>query len=1056
MSAPNHQLILASAGTGKTHRLTGRFLTLLRGNVPVDRILATTFTRKAAGEIFDRIFERLLDAAEQPGKLDELRSALGDEHLSADDCTRMVARLTRQLDRFQIRTLDAFFSQVGRLFALDLGLPQDWTIVEEIDDLALQSDAVGRLLERTDRGEVLEILRHLQKAIGRSSHGALLTSVGEVREAWLECSEDAWERIVTPPAVPDAEITRVAGAIATAQVPTKGNGDPDKRWVKARDLVASLVEARDWESLIAGGFGKKVLLGDLTYYKKVIPDDLRAPIETALDAAAHHLIGAVVQQNTATRRVVSEFEQAYRDLKHEERSYRFDDVVRSLAPVNAGDPLRERELDLWYRLDGRIDHLLLDEFQDTAPVQWRVLERIASEILADGSGERSFFCVGDVKQSIYGWREAEPRLLGGMEQRYASFIEAGLLEVTHLEQSWRSSPVILETVHRVFEAVSGNEALEGKPAHVAGATAFENEYREHTAARPEKPGAAWLVEAHPARDGEAASDPVIALTIQRVKAIVQEAPHASVGILLRSSKPFGRIISGLRKEDIYASDEGGNPLTDSEAVQTALSILHLADHPEDTEAGFHVRVSPLGEAIGLAADADKAGLAAASRNLRRRLLDMGYGAFLGSLQETVKANYPQWDRRRFAQLVDLASAYDRRASLRPSDFELLVRKRKVEDPTAAQVKVMTIHAAKGLEFDAVVLPELDGKFFPRHNRVLTDRPDPDGAITGASNAASELLCRLDPKGLLPMHMGQRSRGTRELLSVLYVAMTRAAHRLDLIVQHRKEDKEITGSFAGILRAALGRGPADGKGVLWSHPANAMAWCPPTRPEEAAQPEVPASAPTPSMETTGVPRIPPRRAPSSAGNDPSATPDAATLLAPDSNPAAVLGTLVHRLFEEVHWLEDFHGDDEFLLALLEPKESDAGVRQEALALFRTGLESDVLRASLSRPAGEAEVFVERPFSLLLPQAAETGSGEIHASGTFDRLVIHSKGGTPVSAEVLDYKTDRVEKEAAVAASVEHHRPQMDMYRRAAARIAGIDEDRVTTHLIFVRPGAVCEA
>ena len=74
MSAPNHQLILASAGTGKTHRLTGRFLTLLRGNVPVDRILATTFTRKAAGEIFDRIFERLLDAAEQPGKLDELRS----------------------------------------------------------------------------------------------------------------------------------------------------------------------------------------------------------------------------------------------------------------------------------------------------------------------------------------------------------------------------------------------------------------------------------------------------------------------------------------------------------------------------------------------------------------------------------------------------------------------------------------------------------------------------------------------------------------------------------------------------------------------------------------------------------------------------------------------------------------------------------------------------------------------------------------------------------------------------------------------------------------------
>ncbi|MEE3220271.1 MAG: UvrD-helicase domain-containing protein, partial [Planctomycetota bacterium] len=123
MSERGSTLIRASAGTGKTFQLSSRYIELLHADVPIDEILATTFTRKAAGEILDRIMSRLATAAETENTARVLADQLAATGLDVARCRELLIRLTRSLHRLRISTLDSFFSQVAGTFGLELGLP---------------------------------------------------------------------------------------------------------------------------------------------------------------------------------------------------------------------------------------------------------------------------------------------------------------------------------------------------------------------------------------------------------------------------------------------------------------------------------------------------------------------------------------------------------------------------------------------------------------------------------------------------------------------------------------------------------------------------------------------------------------------------------------------------------------------------------------------------------------------------------------------------------------------------------------------------------------------
>ena len=1038
MSGPRHRTILASAGTGKTYQLSGRFLALLFSGVPPERILATTFTRKAAGEILDRVLKRLVEAVEDPKNLVDLNAQLADEGVGRQDaasCRELLAGLARGLHRFRIRTLDAYFVQLAGVFALELGLPPEWRILDEDEIKGLQHEALADALAEAKGLEVLELLRAMQKTDASRTVGrSLLRTVDEGRDAFLDSDEAAWDKINVPEGLEKARFKEVLEELEVMPLAKKKNGEEYANWINARRVLLEFARDGDWEEALGQGFLAKLAAGETKFGHGKFDEDHLAVLEPLMEHAAHCLLDQTRRQNLASHAWLTRFEDAFFARKDLCAGLSFEDVPRALAPAD-GTPLAAAGFDLGFRLDGRVDHLLLDEFQDTAPTQWRVLEPLAEEIAATGDGERSFFCVGDVKQSIYAWRSGEPRLLEGMTERFPA-----LPPPEQLVENWRSSPIVLDTVDRVFRGLdTSSHAFSKHAAHLSAAMRWREGYQDHVAART-LPGSVHLFESRAPYEGESAELPPLEFAAARAVAIAAEAPHASIAVLLRRNNHVPRMIDLLRRRGLRASGEGGNPLTDSAAVLHALSALHLADHPGDSAAAFHVVTSPLAEALG-AIDADVEEPHRLSLDLRQRLASSGFGEFLAEFLPTVEAasEYGPWDAKRYSQLIDLGYAFDRRGALRTTAFLDFVRDTKVEDPASTQVKVMTIHASKGLEFDAVLLPELDLSMTLREPSTLRSRPDPEASLAAVSTSRPHAICGLDPEGLGAIRREEDERHVQEALCLLYVAMTRAAHRLELVVRPPKHGTR-TLSYATVLRGALGDSPGDSPGELWVHPDNKASWWP----------EAPTGGPPATEELRRRPRFKeplaprdlPRRSPSAEEGGSSIAIN--ELLKPRHSRSFTRGTLIHRFLEEIEWLEDFDATDDELRTLAEGIEQDTSAVSAALVAFRRALEQPAMRELLMRPVtgDELEVWRERSFS-------EVVDGEIW-SGSFDRVVLHRRQGKPERAEVVDYKTDRVKGEE-LDQRVDYYGPQVESYRRVLERMTGLSADRVSGSLAFLEAG-----
>ncbi len=1038
-----HKLLLASAGTGKTYRLTGRFLQLLVAGVPPERILATTFTRKAAGEILDRVLKRLVEAAEDPKKRAELDTDVGGGPRSAQEYRTLLAGLVRHIDRFRVLTLDAFFVQLGHLYALELGFPCDWDIAEEVDDRAMRRAAVGVALASADRDQWLTLLRDLQRAdASKRIEQDLLDLAAEGRDAYLDSAAEAWGVVQPPAELPEEERREAERRLAALELPKTKKGDPVQHWVNSKTNALDCLERADWAGFLDIGLVKKLLAGEERFSRHEIGADVHAAFDPLLRQAAHALIGRIAVENAALYNWLERFENAYESVKRDERAFRFEDVPQKLAPRDE-EPFDEQELDLWYRLDGKIDHLLLDEFQDTSSVQWRILRPVAEEILADGTGERSFFCVGDVKQSIYGWRSAEPRLLKGLEHHP---LLAGVAEP--LSKNWRSSQIVLDAVNRIFGDVGSSAVFAEKSSHREAAETWQESYREHRAAES-LPGEVVLLRASEKGEDERAYEPALRMAADRTAAISAEAPRATIGILLRKNNHLTKLIYLLGERGLRASGEGGNPLTDSSAVLHVVSLLHLTDHPGDGMAALHVVSSPLATAFDWPARKDTLASRArqVARDARARIAAEGFGGLCAWLRPTVHAGYDDWDRRRFEQLVDLAYAFDTRARTRADDFVDAVRETKVEDPASTRIKVLTIHMAKGLEFDAVILPELNEPLY-RHEGLLKVRPEPAGLFTEVSKRSSSDVRALDPN-LVRMNDEVEKSDLTESLCLLYVAVTRAKYRLDLIVQAGKPRSNWAGLLLEKLAGESSAGPA---GVVWEHPDNVRPWLPVETGDvaESGAEDLTRTAAPVAFRASSEPRGLPRRAPS--GQEGDGTVRGEEFLRLRDSRARVRGKLVHRWLEEVEWLEDFALDEPRLLALTADLEPDEDARREHLREFAGRLEQPALRGLLTRSAqGVAadvglEVWRERPFSMILP-AGDGEPGEVLWSGAFDRVVVHRRGDEVVCAEVIDYKTDEVDAEG-LEQRAAFYRPQLQAYRRVTAELLGVDASLVTCRTAFL--------
>ncbi len=1070
-----HVLIRASAGTGKTFQLTNRYLGLAAAGCSPDHILAATFARKAAGEILDRVLTRLADAADDPKKLAELKLHLKLPRLDAAVCTRLLRGLVDRLHRLQISTLDSFFIQLAGSFSLELGLPPGWHIVESIEDKLLRYEAIQQVLHDHPLADTTQLVQLLGKGEAtRSITDEIADIVESLYEVYRETAPtpDIWKRLPRAKELSAAELQDAL--LALQSLPASDS----KQMNAGRDSDFEKAAAGDWAGLISAGIAKAILNGSGKYCRQSVPPEYIAAYRPVLDHARAALVNQLANQTESTGRLLTHFDAAYQPLKLFRRSLRFDDVTHFLAAALADGRLK----DVGYRLDSGIAHLLLDEFQDTSLAQWSVVRPFAERVTMPDE-QRSLFCVGDVKQAIYGWRGGISELLNSVGHELVGLVDDALTE------SHRSSPVVIELVNRVFESLRTNGAL---GEYQAAANSWSEQFARHSTARIALPGRCRLLTAPQAGANRRSRDQQLA-TLQYaaevVAATAKRNPNRSIGVLVRRNKAVARMIYELReRHGLFASQEGGNPLTDSPAVQLVLSLLAMADHPGDTVARFHVARSPLGKGIGLTDHGDDALARRLAADIRARLLADGYGP---TIYAWVKLLAPECGRRdvsRLFQLVEMGYTFDDGKIRRPDEFLAQARARSVEDPLSAPIRVMTVHQSKGLQFDIVVLPQLDEPLDGQPPKLVVGRGSPTGPIERVCRYANDDVRNSLPAEFQRMFDARTQQVVSESLCLLYVAMTRAVFSLDMVVAPQHSDKKKgepptwPKTFAGILLSALA--PSD------DAPAETEIFSSGEEDWEAKAPAAEAvsievaidAAATPAasdLESLGVELHPAaglrrrgldRRSPSKLEGGTKI--DLAQRLRLDTAVGMARGTLIHTWLELIEWL-DRGIPDESVLRRVVAQLADPRINLDGeLVRFRQLLARPAIQRALSESSCLDPASFSLPSDIAAEITASSNKGSVRTTlyrewpfavrlddaivqGKIDRLLLYHRGDTVdadslLAADIVDFKTDAIDS-AAVGTRTEFYRPQIEAYRRAVATVFGLEPCRITARLLFVEPG-----
>lgn len=1048
MKKLGHKMILASAGSGKTYALTNRFVQLLACGAPPERIVALTFTRKAAGEFFDEILNKLARAALDPKEAARIGADIGEPQLGPADFLRMLRVMVGAMHRLSLGTLDSFFAKVVRAFPLELGLGGDFEILQE-HGVQLERQRVLRQLfaragDRLDDAQVNFI-----EAFKRATFGAeekrlaarLDRFIDEHQNVFLDAPDgEAWgnPRRIWPEGSPwlgkagdtkgATEVLRrwAAGSCA--------NEKQQKRWddfLEALDVWApgaAMPKPMDYVMVKAleiwAALGEEEVELIIERKKQTVPPEIGAALKMLVREVFRGELTRRLEMTQGIHTVLSGYESIYHDLVRRAGKLTFADVQRLLMPaagapgLSSGGAPEDGRLFVDWRLDASYDHWLLDEFQDTSHGQWSVLRNLIDEAVQDPEGRRSLFYVGDVKQAIYAWRGGDPRLFREIFDHYNE-VAPGTIEEDRLDKSWRSGPAIIATVNRVF----GDAAVLARLVPAVAAERWTREWRDHVSAKPQLGGqVAWL---H-GDDDEARA----ALTLKLLSEINPLERGLSVAVLVQSNDAATWLADYLRREGglpaVAASDLHvcmDNPLTTA-----VLALLQAAAHPGDRFAWEHVRMTPL---AGLLESGE-----ALTRDVLRQVNEDGFArtveTWLRRLEPAVGAD-DAFSRERARQLTEAAQRFDATGSRDVAEFVQFAERHVVRDAeTAAVVRVMTIHKSKGLGFDVVVLPDLEG------NSLATRRRD-GLAVQRTAERAVDWVLDMPPKlfhehdEVLAAHVAEaEADAAYEKLCLFYVATTRAKRAMYLITKPVGE-KSTSDNFPRLLTETLGAVGCAGTARIGSWECDAVfsegdeAWFEAiTRQDDA---EEDASGPeklVPLAEVVAAERHPART--------PSGTKagmvTGAALFGAASSGAANFGTAVHRAFAAVEW----GGVTSELLAAWKA----AGLGEPVVAEATACLEARGLAEVFARRPG-AEVWRERTFEIVI-------AGE-WITGVFDRVVlVRDAEGRIVEAIVYDFKTDRTTPDEAPQVAT-RYAGQMGIYRQAAARLAGLPEMRVRCVLVL---------
>ena len=813
--------LVANAGSGKTRVLTDRVARLLLRGVNPQNILCLTYTKAAAAEMQNRLFKRLGEWAMAPeGTLRDSLAELGEGGLPEAQLRRarqLFARAIETPGGIRIQTIHSFAGSLLRRFPLEAGVSPGFQEIEDRSAAQLRAEVLEDMAEAgllaevlEDSGEDLDGLARqvvgMKVAFAGAGDAALraafgvpggLDERGLVEQVFLGGEAELIAAIL--PALRAGTETDRKAARALEALPLPPSGDA---MAALETLLLTGASAKSPFSAKLGTFPNKEARAAIAGWMPQLEALMRRveaarPLRLALEAA---------EAAGRLHRFARAFLQRYEAAKAARGWLDFDDLI-----LRATEVLTDAQVAPWvlYRLDGSLDHVLVDEAQDTSPGQWRIVEALTAEFTA-GEGARrearSLFVVGDKKQSIYSFQGADVAAFDTVKAEFAGrFAAAGApLKELPLQHSFRSASAILTLVDRVFD---------GAPPSALGG-AFR-----HLAFHEDMPGRVdlWPPVPNPAEpdkgvwydpvDLKAEDDAQVVLArriAEQIGQMVKDGVSIPDKAGARPVRPGDFLIlvqrrRGLFTEIIRACKAQGLPiagadrmtLTEELAVRDVLALLSFLNTPEDDLALAQALRSPLfgwsEQRLFRLAQGRSGYLWEALRNNPDEaatvevLRDLRDQAEYLRPYELIERLLTRHGRRPMIlgrmgveaaealdELLAQALAYERAEVPSLTGFLAWMASGEVEvkrrpEGEGGLIRVMTVHGAKGLEAPIVILPDTA-------DRRLDDR---DAIVKLPGDLPVWAGRREDnPPVVVAAKEAKRAAREEENLRLLYVALTR--------------------------------------------------------------------------------------------------------------------------------------------------------------------------------------------------------------------------------------------------------------------------------------------
>ena len=879
--------VSANAGSGKTHVLTQRVIRLLLSGARPSAILCLTYTKAAASEMSNRVFDRLATWATMPDE--ELKTRIADIEGAEPDifklaeARRLFAKALETPGGLKIQTIHAFCEALLHQFPLEANVAGHFSVLDDRAAATLLEDARRALLaSATPHGDA-ELAQAFAYVLDLGDESGLETLLGDIvakRNAirrFTEAAERQGGLEATLLARLGLSADDTEAGIAEQYWPLPGLSGAtlelyltladQKGGAKAQEIAYALrLAKREADAIARAEILEKVMLtakgepkSDSQFFVKAMLADAPA-LSDAVAAARAHVVACrdrlkLMRMYRATRAALilaDRLNRDYGELKKRRSQLDFEDLITRTA-----DLLNKKGVGPWihYKLDKGIDHILVDEAQDTSPIQWSVIQSLAEDFFAGESARptlRTIFAVGDEKQSIYSFQGARPERFSEESDRTRRRVDASGLRFSsiRLPLSFRSTADVLGAVDHIFTS----------PENARGLSAV-NEPVVHRSSRIGHPGAVdlWeMIAPEPAAKEEDWTAPFDSTPESAPPAILARRMAQTIGNLIgretiieKGKARFieaGDILVLVRKRDSFVNAltralkrRGNIPvagadrlvLTSHIAIQDLLALGRFLLLPEDDLSLCALLKSPLfdlSEEDVFAVAAYRDDHESVWSHLQRFAED-GHDRFSRAVEQlktflalskslAVHDFYARvlgsfGGRRQFlarlgtevSDILDefLTFALDHETGGLPG-LQSFISTLELEAPTVKreqdkgrnEVRIMTVHASKGLEAPIVFLVDGGGKAFththlPKMRLIETGKDQIPLPVWVPVSALANSLTQADTARL-------QSLTEEEYRRLLYVGMTRAADRL--IICGYRGIRENSDTWHAMISAAL--------------------------------------------------------------------------------------------------------------------------------------------------------------------------------------------------------------------------------------------------------------